>query len=197
MKNIILKLSSAALFAALLFPACKKGEGDPFLSLRCRKARATGEWKMTAGTGSDTYTSGGNTTVTTTTYDGANRTESVSFNSGTPVVTTSAYTQSLTINKDGSFTLVELDDTVTTTITGKWNFTSGVGKDSKKKERLVLYYEKIDSGGGNVMTIDGNLFIAVFEIYQLKSKEMILKFDYSNSDANSSDTTTNEWTFTQ
>ena len=197
MKNSISKLLIVAVISSAFFPACKKGEGDPFLSIHTRKARITAEWKVAKGTSSETYTSGGNTTVTNTTYDGATKTESVSFNSGTPTVTTVAYTQTLKIDKDGMFSMVELDDTVSTTITGRWNFSSGIGKDSKNKEQLVLYYENINSGGSNVFTINGNLFIAVLEIYELKNKEMVLKFDYSNSDSNSSDTNTNEWTYKQ
>ncbi|MEW6468733.1 MAG: hypothetical protein AB1458_07400 [Bacteroidota bacterium] len=176
--------------------SCKKGEGDPFLSVHSRKARVTGEWKMAKGQSENTYTSSGNTTVTTTTYDGSNMTQSVVVNSGTPVTSTATYTQNMTIDKDGTFSMTEVDDGVTTTVTGRWNFTSGVGKSSKNRERIILYYENINSGG-NSTVFTGNVVPVVMEIYSLKSKEMVLQFNYSNTDANSTDTTTQEWTYTQ
>lgn len=48
--------------------SCKKGENDPFLSLRSRKARVTGEWKLTKGTVTETDNSRGTTNSEVTTY---------------------------------------------------------------------------------------------------------------------------------
>jgi hypothetical protein len=55
-KNLF-SLAAAGLMLAvgLQFSGCKKGEEDPFLSLRSRKARITGEWTVTAATESYTY----------------------------------------------------------------------------------------------------------------------------------------------
>lgn len=60
MKNLR-KLLVAGLTLALVAPvtqSCKKGEDDPFLSLRSRTGRLAGEWKLVALSGnySDDYT---------------------------------------------------------------------------------------------------------------------------------------------
>ncbi len=55
----------AILVVASSITACKKGEDDPFLSLRSRDARLIGEWKLTAVSGKTTAT--GSETVTNTT----------------------------------------------------------------------------------------------------------------------------------
>ncbi|HRH63758.1 MAG TPA: hypothetical protein PLI68_10565, partial [Bacteroidia bacterium] len=40
------KLVLVVLAAVSVLPACKKGEEDPFLSLRSRKSRVAGEWTV-------------------------------------------------------------------------------------------------------------------------------------------------------
>ncbi len=61
----------AILVVASSITACKKGEDDPFLSLRSRDARLIGEWKLTAvagkttATGSETVTNSAGTLTTT------------------------------------------------------------------------------------------------------------------------------------
>jgi hypothetical protein len=52
----------AILVVASSITACKKGEDDPFLSLRSRDARLMGEWKLTAIAGKTTATSSGTET---------------------------------------------------------------------------------------------------------------------------------------
>ncbi len=44
MKNIVVAL--IALVSLAVIPSCKKGENDPFISLRSRDARITGKWKI-------------------------------------------------------------------------------------------------------------------------------------------------------
>jgi hypothetical protein len=44
MKNIVITL--IALVCLTVIPSCKKGENDPFISLRSRDARITGKWKV-------------------------------------------------------------------------------------------------------------------------------------------------------
>jgi hypothetical protein len=66
----VLVFAIMAVVASSVFVSCKKGENDP-MSLKSRKSRIAGEWKLTAGT--ETYTSSSGTT-TTTTWDGTNTT---------------------------------------------------------------------------------------------------------------------------
>ncbi|MDD4575741.1 MAG: hypothetical protein PHI36_04870, partial [Bacteroidales bacterium] len=56
MKNYKIILLLLAVFATT-FSACKKGEDDPALSLRSRKARVAGEWKMTNIKSTNTFSS--------------------------------------------------------------------------------------------------------------------------------------------
>ncbi|PIP55156.1 MAG: hypothetical protein COX07_01410 [Bacteroidetes bacterium CG23_combo_of_CG06-09_8_20_14_all_32_9] len=46
----IIKLLLLLVIIIVIIPSCKKGDNDPFLSLRSRKARITGEWKLITGT---------------------------------------------------------------------------------------------------------------------------------------------------
>lgn len=53
--NTIKLLLIFVILTGTILPSCRKGEGDPFLTLRSRKARITGEWKMDSRTSSYTY----------------------------------------------------------------------------------------------------------------------------------------------
>ena len=59
MKLQLIKLSGIAVLAVALLGSCRKGESDPFLSLRSRNARITGTWDL-----SSHHTSSLNTNVT-------------------------------------------------------------------------------------------------------------------------------------
>jgi hypothetical protein len=139
-KKLIIALSVAALVAPTL-ESCKKGENDPGLSLRSRKGRVAGEWKVSkmdykaSSTGSsvETYTPiSGPATVTNTSYtqdetisfDGTNfkHTEKYS-NTNNNVTTTSDTTYTgtgeikFTFEKDGTFTKSETRKYTRTNVT--------------------------------------------------------------------------------
>ena len=95
MKNFI----SIILLNAVLvfFMGCKKGDEDPFLSLKSRKARLTGEWTINSWN----YTRINNFSSNTT---------SVSSNQGTTYVYTANYTssQTYTLNiENTNFTIID------------------------------------------------------------------------------------------
>ena len=46
MKNLKIALF-VVLAATFILPSCKKGENDPFISLKSRDARITAKWKLT------------------------------------------------------------------------------------------------------------------------------------------------------
>lgn len=186
MKNIIKSLALAAvvLVSGASFTACKKGENDPGISLASRKGRLVGEWKLSKGERKST--SGGNTTTTTFTETSATIT---STGGGS---TTYSYTQSLTIEKDGTFTQVEVvtypgSTAETYTTKGRWTF-MGRNKSAeyKNKEAIVMSStSRQESGTGtcNCTTTDSNPDIGdIFELDMLKSKEMamVYKNNYSN-----------------
>jgi hypothetical protein len=210
-KLIVLSLAAIALMANL--SSCKKGENDPFLSLKSRKARVVGEWTVTKeeGTSQDiSKISFGGVTVTTTTnetstYNGTLFTStSVTTSSagGNPLENTynDVYTQSYTFEKDGSFTLetVYTGQNYTEKIEGTWAF---VGKSKtaelKNKEAIALSitkYSDIDNGVTTTYSATGFDDSIIIAIDRLKNKEMVFiresTYSEPNGDTGSSSLTT-------
>lgn len=130
------------LFICISFSSClKKGEDDPLISLRTRKARLTGEWTMTSGKRIDyspgstsldlTYTKNSYTLIETD-IDG-----STHESSGSALFT-------IIFKKDGTFIERQqlfINPTITT-LTGTWNFTGSVGK-AKNKDRVTLHFDDL------------------------------------------------------
>jgi hypothetical protein len=210
-KLIVLSLAAIALMANL--SSCKKGENDPFLSLKSRKARVVGEWTVTMeeGTNQDiSKISFGGVTVTTTTnetstYNGTLFTStSVTTSSagGNPLENTynDVYTQSYTFEKDGSFSLetVYTGQNYTEKIEGTWAF---VGKSKtaelKNKEAIALSitkYSDIDNGVTTAYSATGFDDSIIIAIDRLKNKEMVFiqesTYSEPNGDTGSSSLTT-------
>lgn len=151
MKKTILMFAAAIVLLAT--PSCKKGENDPFLSLKTRDARITGVWELSSmsSTSTNTNISSGTTTISTSTtnYDGTLLTTTSGGNTWSV-----SYSQEMTINKDGTYSMKEVDDGDTQESTGYWWWLT----DKKKKTRIAL------DDDWNSFAID-----------QLKNKEMILK----------------------
>lgn len=155
------KVLTAALIAAITLPAlnsCKKGEGDPFLSLRSRKARVAGEWTIssqieetkTVYVDADGESSTENMTIE---IDGEDATISSSYSDGSFNYSETGNGDAeatATFEKDGTFSMeVNLTNITISGQTGlsvsmkmersgTWNFLGGVESDYKKKERIVL-----------------------------------------------------------
>lgn len=199
MKTTLKLFSIAALVVAATFTGCKKGEGDPFLSLSSRKARLAGEWKMKSGT--TTYKTA--SVTVTATYDGANQNYSLTMGGGTPQTGSQAYTMNWKIEKDGTYesTTVEGSGAAaeTTTQKGRWNFTGKIG-EFKNKDHVVFYIDSetiSNASGTSTTTYTGNDNSMVVELNTLKKKELVVK---SNSTQTSGSTTTEdsaEFTFEQ
>ena len=204
------KLFRLALIVAVALPAvtfvgCKKGENDPFLSLRSRKGRVAGEWKVTGGEGESVSNSSGSSTTTTWTYDGTQESSTSVTTSGSSTFTsnsTNKYTVDYTFDKDGNFTMTEVDNNdtpaETTTYAGTWNFTGGVG-EMKNKSQLILHVTSISSGGVTTNYTGDDAMTMMYNIDQLKNKEMIFKSEGSSPSWSGSGTDTNKgsWTLTQ
>lgn len=198
MKNIIKSLALAAvvLVSGASFTACKKGENDPGISLRGRKARFVGEWKTTAGV--TKTTSGAGTTTETYTETG------VTYTSGAGSAT-STWSQTLTVEKDGTFKMVENEtpqggNTTTTSAKGRWMF-AGKNKDAelKNKEAVVLTITEITttSGGASTTTTFTNPDNGIiWAIDQLKNDEMIVKYTTSTTSSGATTSEDVSWTFT-
>ena len=165
MKKIIVMLVAAGFLLAM--PSCKKGENDPFLSFKSRDARITGVWNLTSVDAVYTNTTVNSGTITTntstTTYDGSLMTNT--WTSGGGGSNSSSYSLKLTIEKGGTYKMVETDDGNVSDFEGYWWWLA----DNKKKTRIAF-------------DDDNNSF----DIDQLKNKEMIIKSDTYYKDTDTS-----------
>jgi len=174
----------------LVTTSCKKGEDDPFLSLRSRDGRITGEWLISDIGGSETnktvYHSGmleGNstTTVTSHSFSGFIWTSSIETTFVTSEETTTNtdvstmyFNERITIEKDGFVTfkrIYESESEVSTT--GHWYWV-----DSNKNKIGITF------------VIEGES--STFNIRQLKNKELVLETKESSNSSNSTSTQSSE-----
>ena len=152
-----------SVFAVLLLffitPSCKKGEEDPAMSLLSRKARLSGEWKLSSINSKEENDSP--SLVFNTTIEGTGEQITVSkelhYDDGSTLTGTETQTineYSLKINKDGSWeryidydfvskgsTEIEISEVTggTKVITkGTWAFAGKTKGSYKNKERLIL-----------------------------------------------------------
>ncbi|MBN8701671.1 MAG: hypothetical protein J0M08_01275 [Bacteroidetes bacterium] len=167
----------AILGAIVLFDSCKKGENDPFLSLRSRKARVAGEWKLTSGEMNITSDDG----TSSMTADGSTRT--YTDNSG--FSSSEVFTLVYTFEKDGTFKSTEVSGTGSSATTvvreGTWNFTAGVGKEVKRKEQIVLITltktTTTSSSSSTVTYTGGDAPTDYWMLDELRNKKMVALLD--------------------
>lgn len=147
---------------SLLFTDClKKGKDDPVISFRTRKARMTGEWKMTKGSveNFDGYS--------TITGEYTKDSYVVTEKAGQTVFQTSGSGIEFTIkfSKDGSldYTRSLFPYTSSSVVNGSWNFLGDMGS-YKNKERVIFFRTKTST--------NSNL---VYDIVELRNKKLVLK----------------------
>lgn len=168
------------LLGALIVPftSCKKGENDPFLSLKSRKSRLVGDWELTSGEVTTTSTGSGSTYTTTETYNGSSKV--TSSTSGSSSVT---YTETWTFEKDESFSNTVNEDGKSYVSSGFWQF-GGKNKsaDLKNKETLVVTSTK-DVGPNSLSTKDGKgvAVDGVITLDKLSNKEIVMLIEYTYS----------------
>lgn len=188
MKKKLFAISFLAIMISSIFVGCKKGENDPALSLLSRTARLTGVWSLSEANYTENY-SNGSDTYSFTNQTGIMSVTSVwnSFNN------TQNYTFSsvLTINKDNTFTLVEVrtdDGTTTTTTEGYWYFApKNKELDLKNKEAVVFQISKItkkDSDGTVFEQYTGttNSHTDIIQLEELSNKQITVILNYTESD---------------
>jgi hypothetical protein len=177
-------------FLSVNIESCKKGDGDPFLSLLSRKARLTGDWKVSTLTSTFKY----NNKTYLTTFNGLNKKvvftvkDTLIDGSTTDYITTQEYNGEIKIdyNKDGSYYYTETfqdvatGNAITQEFNGDWYFMSGNSQNEyKNKELLAMqvtdynFNSYIDDDYSTIY--QGTNTLDVYEIYQLKNKEIILK----------------------
>jgi len=188
MKKQILKLSMAVAIIALVFSGCKKGENDPFISLKSRTSRLTNTWELSAMDYTTTsvnstytfsykysYSSGIQTVTSTTTVGGSSST----------TTSTSTLTKKITFEKDGTYKVEINDDGDLSTIEGNWAWL-GKSKPAElaDKEAVMLSSTKeVDGSDTDNYSGKSNDFDDMLVFDKLSSKELVVLYDYTNTDS--------------
>ncbi|MGB0403335.1 MAG: hypothetical protein ACPGEG_04505 [Salibacteraceae bacterium] len=175
-----------ALVASVTFSGCKKGENDPFFSLKTRKGRLAGDWKVSFAE----YT----INDTSWTYDGTTLKETFEGN----LVSEIKITYDYSFNKSGDYSINREEDypanyfspntpplTYTYFEQGTWNFTGGAG-GTKTKSQLLLQTERIERRVEGLDEVDAQvhenpILGKIMDLDMLKNKEMRWKYDYTGS----------------
>ncbi|MEI6852271.1 MAG: hypothetical protein WCL06_05485 [Bacteroidota bacterium] len=187
MKRLLLVLL-VAFIAIPTFQACKKGANDPAISFKSRKARLCGDWTLKSG--STTVVSGGSSTVYT--YTGS----TVSSSGGG----SANYTEAMSIVKDGTFKYTIMNNGASRVSEGQWYFMDG-NKDKKIKDKeVVAFYETTITytpagGTASVSTYVGISPDYVWQLDELKSKEIIVLTDESSTSGGSTSTRNGTMTY--
>lgn len=161
----------------LLLTNCKKGEEDPTISFKTRKARVTGDWHLKTGTTSLTEMDKTKGYSTLLQFDGSGYTRTETPIGGTPTIYIGKYSMRISFKKDGSFSLAEIINGDNLMASGTWNFTSNIGK-YKNKECIVVAISAVTGGGTNGHLINKYSTEFVYQIVGLEDKEM--KIECSN-----------------
>lgn len=189
-----------------IISACKKGDNDPFLSLKSRKNRITGKWETVT---SETKTIDVNFSQnnawdyyleTTEIFDGDINNITIfhyedssgTQQTGITEVLNENYTESFEFKKDGTYIykkIVTDEYTITIEESGIWCFLpKSKAKNLKKKEAVQLQttkMSKINSFGmvEETTSDDWNTNFKIFVLDKLKSDEIIMIYEsnYSSS----------------
>ncbi|MBL0047444.1 MAG: hypothetical protein IPP32_05010 [Bacteroidetes bacterium] len=220
------KILLVCLTVAAVMPSCKKGEDDPFLSLRSRKGRVAGDWTVESKIDTRTDLTTGSTTTITINGSDYTRTSNGTFSSTTKG-TIGAFTY--TFEKDGKWNSVYELTTVntsgsggsaTTTTTTKhvessgiWNFLGKIGEAKNKENMSVSKTLEITrtttkvenpivgtSTGESTQTdtFGENESVEIWKLTQLKNKELKaeMKIDNSSTSPTNVDRETGSVSFT-
>ncbi|MDI1355575.1 MAG: hypothetical protein PSX36_11685 [bacterium] len=194
-KNTLCLLISISLFLT----TCKKGEDDPLLSLRTRKARVEGDWMLESATVNLEFINfTQNTRLAENLYLQGPSLVGTEINGTVPYQVSYLFLLSVKFDKKGGFRLKETFSNNVIEASGIWDFDYGLGPD-KRKEELTISLTDVSSGstGSHIFNQFGTTFS--YKIKELRNKKMVLKVSaltYSNKNGEE-DTMSAEFTFTQ
>lgn len=162
MKSKIFIFACAITLGSIYLAACRRGEQDPFISLRSRDARLTGKWKLASIEGTEVHPE----YTIFTTFNGSNL--SIIKNNDT---ISKSYRESFEIFKDGRYDLTILDDTLNFQETADWYW---LNSDQNKTELAIK---------GGVYNVDGlsnkKLILSVYnKITTTSTIEHSFKYTY-------------------
>jgi hypothetical protein len=165
----------AVILVSVLAESCRKGDNDPFLSLRSRKARVAGSWTLTTANGTTTIEAPDATTSEAWTFDGTSKHFTNTFTDGHGTVTSDtslAYKLLYTFDKDGTFVMIETDRGEQVTKRGTWDFNAGPANEARTQ--LILTVTAILNPGSTTLYEGMNCPVQVFDINELRNKKMVL-----------------------
>ena len=206
MKKIIAVTLGLALVTGSFY-SCKKGDNDPFLSLRTRKARVVGSWTVSKEEINETNINGTTTETIQSIYDGTRRITTTTTKIGTittTVVDTMGFKTTFKLLKDGTYNMTFVDDNHLDVVTsiGTWLFLGKSKLDKLKKKEAILLTttQSIISNGSVTNTVNyTDLNGLTIVIDELKNKEMItiVQEDSENSTGLVSNKKTTKTTYIQ
>lgn len=158
---------------SLLFASgcLKKGEEDPFISIKTRKARITGEWKLVSGEMSVKFLD------TTITWTHAGSKMKVKLNE--IFLGEYAYFETLSIDKKGKYNQARTEDGDVYAWEGNWYF-GGTNKDLgiKNKETITFIYSERSTPSDRYSYVGLNANY-VYYIERLTDKDLVIEMQYS------------------
>ena len=174
MKTKIIFISVIIIISGL-YPSCKKGSKDPFISFIPRKDRLCGNWKVTSGT---------------ITYGDPDIQETDNLNTGgiLDVETnqgglTGTFCWTYSINKNGSYTIyknlhIPYNPSYTLNEQGHWYFLSR-NKNAGIKTKEYIAFQPTTSTEDVVSYQYQSTSPTLYDIIELKNKKIILQGIYS------------------
>jgi archaellum component FlaF (FlaF/FlaG flagellin family) len=124
------------LISGIIFDSCKRGEEDPFISLRSRDNRITADWQLKTYDKVTSSTNDGITTTTTYSYDGTTLTK-VRVNDQGTTTDTYSFSYELNIIQDGSYVSTVVDNGDKTQTTSNWWWSN----TTENKAGIVMEYD--------------------------------------------------------
>lgn len=180
---------------------CKKGEDDPLISFRSRKARVEGKWTIKTGSVYLTYVNfqagwrdnlmfdlkGATYFLTRTGYNGK------------PLTGTGADILNIEFTKNGNFSLTETLSAYQLDCTGNWEFNErSDGKKSKEYLELTINTYNKGNSKSTLFNLDQDVF--TYRIKELRNKKMVIESyggSYVDEVSNTHVTYKNEYTLVQ
>ena len=188
MKKQILKLSLIVAITSIVFSGCKKGENDPFISLKSRTSRITNTWELSSMDYTNTYIGPNYTSTRIYSYNNGLRTimdTHISEGSSSSDSNTESYTEEMTFDKDGTFELSFFKDGEFESYEGNWAWL-GESKNAEIADKeiislsltSIMYGSYIENFSGK-----SNPTTWQFVIDRLSTSELIILHDYQSTDS--------------
>lgn len=172
MKKITVLLHITCI-SCLLLLSCKKGEDDPAISFRSRKARAAGDWHLTRGSIKlEEKVAGVVSSVIT--YDLRENSFSFSKKGGGDTTYSGDLKMTLSLTKEGEMRYSQAFNSDIYQGSGGWDFAAGIG-DSKKKE--VIGFRMTSSSGESyyIDLFNKSSTYFTYRIRELRDKQLVLE----------------------